>query len=84
MKLLFSHIGKYKAASILSPVFKLLEACFELTVPLIVANLIDFGIKQSDKNYVYSHVWILVLFAVVVFCCLCCNGYFIRHQKEPS
>ena len=76
MKLLFSHIGKYKAASILSPVFKLLEACFELTVPLIVANLIDFGIKQSDKSYVYSHVWILVLFAVGGFASAITAQYF--------
>ena len=79
MKLLFSHIGKYKAASILSPVFKLLEACFELTVPLIVANLIDFGIKQSDKNYVYSHVWILVLFAVVGFVSAITAQYFAAY-----
>ena len=79
MKLLFSHIGKYKAASILSPVFKLLEACFELTVPLIVANLIDFGIKQSDKNYVYSHVWILVLFAVVGFASAITAQYFAAY-----
>jgi hypothetical protein len=48
MKLIFDHIGKYKAASILSPVFKLLEACFELTVPLIVAGVIDNGIKKGD------------------------------------
>ena len=79
MKLLFSHIGKYIAASILSPVFKLLEACFELTVPLIVANLIDFGIKQSDKNYVYSHVWILVLFAVVGFASAITAQYFAAY-----
>ena len=67
MKLLFSHIGKYKAASILSPVFKLLEACFELIVPLIVAGVIDNGIRKGDMGYVWSHVPILVLFAVVGF-----------------
>ena len=67
MKLIFDHIGKYKAASILSPVFKLLEACFELTVPLIVAGVIDNGIKKSDLNYVWTHVPILALFAVVGF-----------------
>ena len=79
MKLLFDHIGKYRAASILSPVFKLLEACFELTVPLIVANLIDFGIKNSDKAYVNSHVWILILFAVVGFASAITAQYFAAY-----
>ena len=79
MKLLFSHIGKYKAASVLSPVFKLLEACFELTVPLIVANLIDLGINQSDAQYVKSHVWILVLFAVVGFASAITAQYFAAY-----
>ena len=76
MKLLFSHIGKYKAASILSPVFKLLEACFELIVPLIVAGVIDNGIRKGDTGYVWSHVPILVLFAVVGFASAITAQYF--------
>ena len=76
MKLLFSHIGKYKAASILSPVFKLLEACFELIVPLIVAGVIDNGIRKGDMDYVWSHVPILVLFAVVGFASAITAQYF--------
>ena len=80
MKLIFDHIGKYKAASILSPVFKLLEACFELTVPLIVAGVIDNGIKQSDKSYVLSHVPILVLFAVVGFASAITAQYFAAYS----
>lgn len=79
MKLIFSHIGKYKAASILSPVFKLLEACFELTVPLIVASVIDNGIKKSDTAYVYSHVPILVLFAVIGFAVAITAQYFAAY-----
>ena len=80
MKLIFDHIGKYKAASILSPVFKLLEACFELTVPLIVAGVIDHGIKQSDKNYVWSNVPILVLFAIVGFASAITAQYFAAYS----
>ena len=76
MKLLFSHIGKYKAASILSPVFKLLEACFELIVPLIVAGVIDNGIKKGDSGYVWSHVPILVLFAIIGFASAITAQYF--------
>ena len=80
MKLIFDHIGKYKAASILSPVFKLLEACFELTVPLIVAGIIDNGIKQSDMHYVWTHVPILALFAVVGFASAITAQYFAAYS----
>ena len=80
MKLIFDHIGKYKVASILSPVFKLLEACFELTVPLIVAGVIDNGIKKSDMNYVWSHVPILVLFAIVGFASAITAQYFAAYS----
>ncbi|MBR4404543.1 MAG: ABC transporter ATP-binding protein [Clostridiales bacterium] len=80
MKLLFDHIGKYKAASILSPVFKLLEACFELTVPLIVAGVIDNGIRKGDADYVWSHVPVLVLFAVVGFASAITAQYFAAYS----
>ena len=80
MRLIFDHIGKYKVASILSPVFKLLEACFELTVPLIVAGVIDNGIKKSDMNYVWSHVPILVLFAIVGFASAITAQYFAAYS----
>ena len=80
MKLLFDHIGKYKAASILSPVFKLLEACFELIVPLIVAGVIDNGIRKGDANYVWTHVPILVLFAVVGFASAITAQYFAAYS----
>ena len=80
MRLLFDHIGKYKAASILSPVFKLLEACFELSVPLIVAGVIDNGIKKGDASYVWSHVPILVLFAIVGFASAITAQYFAAYS----
>ena len=80
MKLIIDHIGKYKAASILSPVFKLLEACFELTVPLIVAGVIDNGIKKGDMDYVWSNVPILVLFAVVGFASAITAQYFAAYS----
>ena len=80
MKLLLNHIGKYKTASILSPVFKLLEACFELTVPLIVAGVIDNGIRKGDAHYVWSHVPILVIFAVVGFASAITAQYFAAYS----
>lgn len=80
MKLLFGHIGKYKAASILSPVFKLLEACFELIVPLIVAGMIDQGINKGDMGYVKSRIFILILFAVVGFAVAITAQYFAAYS----
>lgn len=80
MKLIIDHIGKYKAASLLSPVFKLLEACFELTVPLIVAGVIDNGIRKGDMDYVWSNVPILVLFAVVGFASAITAQYFAAYS----
>ncbi len=80
MKLLTSHIGKYKAASILSPVFKLLEACFELIVPLIVAGMIDQGINKGDMDYVRSRILILALFAVVGFISAITAQYFAAYS----
>lgn len=80
MKIIFDHVGKYRAASILSPVFKLLEACFELTVPLVVAGVIDNGIRKGDMDYVWSHVPILVLFAVVGFVSAITAQYFAAYS----
>ena len=80
MRLIFDHIGKYRAASVLSPVFKLLEACFELIVPLIVAGVIDNGINKGDTGYVWSHVPILVVFAVVGFAVAITAQYFAAYS----
>ena len=44
-------LGKYKKEAVLSPLFKLLEALFELFVPIVVASLIDIGIGNADKGY---------------------------------
>lgn len=76
MNLIFRYIGKYKAVSVLSPVFKLLEACFELTVPLIIADLIDKGIATSDNGLISSRIVLLVIFAVVGFACAITAQFF--------
>ncbi|MCM1125368.1 MAG: ABC transporter ATP-binding protein/permease [Lachnospiraceae bacterium] len=52
MKSLLVYLKDYKKESILGPLFKLLEASFELIVPLVVASMIDVGIANSDKGYV--------------------------------
>lgn len=65
MKHLIPYFKKYKFLSILAPLFKMLEACFDLTVPLIVAGIIDNGIAKSDKEYIISRFLLLVLMAVL-------------------
>ena len=50
MKKLFSYLEDYRKESILGPLFKLLEAFFELIVPLVVAAIIDTGIGQGNRG----------------------------------
>ena len=82
MKALIGYFRNYRLQSILSPVFKLLEACFELAVPLIVAGIIDKGITGSDTEYIKSHIWLLVLFAVVGFASAICAQYFAAYSAS--
>ena len=65
MKGLYKYLNGYKKECFLAPFFKLLEAAFELTVPLVIASLIDTGIANGDKGYVVKMVLILVAFAFV-------------------
>ncbi len=67
MKRVLSYFGNYKLRSILSPLFKLSEATFELTVPLVVADIIDKGIASGDETYVSKRIILLFVFAVVGF-----------------
>lgn len=64
MKKTLSYLKSYKKECILAPLFKLLEACFELFVPLVIADIIDIGISGSNKGYVWGRVGILALLAV--------------------
>lgn len=64
MKRLLVYLKNYKTESVFAPLFKLLEAVFELIVPLIVAKIIDKGIFFSDKNYVVKMCLVLVTFGV--------------------
>ncbi len=65
MKQIIKLLGKYKKEAILGPLFKLLEATFELLVPLTVASLIDTGIANNDKIHITKMFFILVLLALV-------------------
>ena len=65
MKHLFKHLKKYTLESILAPLFKLIEALLELTVPIVIARIIDIGIANGDKGYVIKMCLLLVLIGAV-------------------
>lgn len=65
MSKLLKYLGKYKKESILAPFFKLIEVAFELTVPLIVAAIIDNGIANGDKAYIINRCLILGLLGIL-------------------
>lgn len=65
MKKVYSYLTHYKKECFLAPSFKLAEALLELVVPLVVADIIDQGIANGDKNYVLSRFVILVILAAV-------------------
>ncbi len=65
MKSLLVYLKNYKTESVLAPLFKMLEALFELIVPLVVASIIDVGIANGDFKYIAKRCLILVLLAVV-------------------
>lgn len=65
MKKLLKFLRDYKKETVLAPLFKLLEASFELMIPLAVAAIVDRGIGQNDLNYVFKMGGVMVLLGVV-------------------
>lgn len=65
MKSIFKYMKDYKKESILAPLFKMLEASFELMVPLVMAAIIDSGIENGDTAYILKMGAVLVLLAAV-------------------
>ena len=65
MKSLLKYLKNYKKETILAPLFKMLEAGFDLLVPLVVASIIDQGIKRGDSTHILKMGGVLILLAVV-------------------
>lgn len=65
MKQLLIYLKNYKKESVLAPLFKMLEATFELIVPLVVASIIDNGIRNNDLKHVLTMAGVLIILAVV-------------------
>lgn len=69
MKHLLNQLKQYKKESILAPLFKMLEALFDLFVPIVVADIINVGIGNQDNRYILQRCGVLVLLAVIGISC---------------
>lgn len=76
MKYLLPFFKKYKKESLLAPLFKMLEATFDLIVPLVVAQIINVGIQTHDAHFVITRFCILLALAVVGLLCSFTAQYF--------
>ena len=76
MRKLLIYLNKYRKECILAPLFKLLEASFELIVPLVVAAIIDHGIAASNKSYIFKMGGVMVLLALIGLACSITAQYF--------
>lgn len=76
MRSLLKYLKNYKKETILAPLFKMLEASFELFVPLVMAAIIDVGIKNQDGIYIGKMCFILIALAVIGLTCSITAQYF--------
>lgn len=67
MKRLYHYLRAYPLITILAPLFKMLEATFELFVPLVVAQMIDVGIAQRDAIFLWKMTALLILLGIIGF-----------------
>ena len=67
MKRLLGYLKEHLCVTILAPLFKMLEASFELFVPLVVASMIDVGIGHHDIGYLWKMGGLLILLGIIGF-----------------
>ncbi|MBE6584806.1 MAG: ABC transporter ATP-binding protein [Ruminococcaceae bacterium] len=76
MKTILEFLKKYKLECFMAPFFKLLEACFDLLVPIVVKYIMDVGIKNGDTSYVINGCLILAALGVIGLLCALTAQYF--------
>src|SRR5690554_5268929 len=76
MKNILKYLKDYKKETVLGPLFKLLEASFELIVPLVMAQIIDVGIRNKDISYVLQMIGVMILLGVVGLVCSITAQYY--------
>ena len=69
MKRLLIYLRDYKKECVFAPLFKMLEASFELFVPLVMAAIIDTGIANGDKNYIVKMCILLIVLGIIGLVC---------------
>ena len=70
------YLRKYKKESVIAPMFKMLEACFELLTPLVMARIVDVGIRDRDMGYIMMMCAVMVAFGVFGLLCSATAQYF--------
>lgn len=70
------YLKDYKLEAVMAPLFKMLEASFELIVPLVMASIIDKGIANSDKTFIFKMCGILIVLALIGLTCAITAQYF--------
>lgn len=70
------YLKDYKLEAVMAPLFKMLEASFELIVPLVMASIIDKGIANSDKPFIFKMCGILIVLALIGLTCSITAQYF--------
>ncbi len=76
MKKLLVYLKDYKKETVLAPLFKMLEASFELIVPLVVSAIIDVGIAKKDSGYILRMCLIMVMLGLIGLVCSVTAQYF--------
>ena len=76
LKKILKYIRGYGKECVLGPLFKLLEASFELLIPLVVAKIVDVGIANQDRGYVVKMVLVMALLGVIGLICAVTAQYF--------
>ena len=76
MKRIWLYLKEYKKECVFAPLFKMLEALFELFVPLVVASIIDVGIAGKDSGYIIKMCGMLVALAIIGLTCSITAQYF--------
>lgn len=79
MKQLLKYLKNYKIQCILAPLFKMLEATFELFIPIVVASLVDKGVILNDRKHIYSCCLIMISLGVIGLICSCTAQFFSAY-----
>ena len=84
MNNMLGYLRNYKRESVLAPLFKMLEATFDLFVPLVMADIVNVGIAAHDLHYILVRCGILLLLAVIGLTCSLTAQYFSAKAAHPA